>query len=734
MEVTTEFRPKLKQDSIFLPNNDGVLFRNGGNVFFLKGASIYRWVSSLAPHLTGEHTLEELCRSLDPGRREMVVRLVHTLLEKGIVKDHVVEDLTTLPVAVRERFAPQIELIDHYAASPITRFKAFRQSRLLLAGSGVALRTLASSLARNGLETLFLAPTTGAEDLCRTVEEEVASLWGEGAGVLTSVERVSPTCLGSEIDLSRFDVVAYCSNDGSLHDAHLLNERCFRAGVEFLPGFVFGGRSYIGPLVRPGSEGCWQCALMRLSANLEEGEAGSLWKRVALRGRLADEPFAAFATTARMMANSLAFELFKARTGHQLPESQGGLLVQDLETLESARVNLLAHPLCEVCAVSDPDSEAARLEDLVGGRCDRKVTAEEQLQNWYRFIDPRAGFARSFADEEAEQIPLRTTLLVMGHPAEPAARPFRISAQSVESTAVARHQALLEAVNRYAQAVPDERRMVSGSYEELFESGKEPVAPDELSLWSGIQTFDRRAPSAWLPAYSTFSRRMRHVPAAAVYPQSALNRDTAFERAAAGQAVGLSYAEALTAGLLSALCFERLRDVLKGSAQIVSLDAETLRGDDADVSYLLKTLERLEGRVRLLELAGDVPVRVVLACTDAKEAGGEEVIRVGSSLARMDAVRQALVGVVGTLQDRAAGPWPDAPSYLSEVTFSRFSLPVDAAVKPLERTRYGETPADVEDVYRLLRGCGRDVLFVNTSPADVWSTGTFMTGTVLLTG
>jgi putative thiazole-containing bacteriocin maturation protein len=730
MESTTSLRPKLKQDSIFLPNNDGVLFRNGNNVFFLKGASVYQWVSSLAPHLTGEHTLEELCQPLDPGRREMVVRLVRTLVDKGMVKDHVLEDPATLPEDVRARFAPQIELIDHYTDNPVRRFKAFRQSRLLLVGSGAPLRALVGGLARNGLETLSLAPRDESGAGWRELEDEVAGLRRDGLDTPLSVERVEAARLSGE--LARFEAVAYCSDGASLREAFLLNEQCYKAGVKFLPGVIFNGLSLIGPFVRPGVAGCWQCALLRLSANLGGREAASLWKRVALGGDFTQEPLAAFGTTARMLGNSLAFELFKAQAGHQSPECEDGLLTQNLETLESSRGVLLAHPLCGVCGGGDADSERAALGAVAAGESDRALTAEDQLQAWYRFLHPRAGLFGSFSDEDAEQVPLRTTLLVVGHPAEPAAEPARVCAHSVESTAFARHRALLEAVKRYAHAAPDARRMVSSSYAELLDGGGEPVAHDALSVWSGLRTFDRGRTCEWLPAYSSSREDFRYVPAAAVYPDSPLNRDAAFESAAAGQAVGVTYAETLEAGLISALSFERLRDVLRGSARVASLDPALL-GDDTDLGYLLKTLERFDSPVQLLELVGDIPVCVVLARSGATPAG--EIVSVGSGFSRVEAARQALVGVVGTLQQHSADAAGQAAVlYPSEITFRRFSLPADVEVAPLERERYAGAGAGLEEVKRLLRGGGRDVLFVNTTPADIRSTETFITGTVLLTG
>lgn len=729
VEISAQLRPKLRQDSIFLPNNNGVLFRNGSNVFFLKGASTYRWISSLAPHLTGEHTLEELCQSLDPERREMVTRLVHTLWQKGIVKDHVPEDPALLSEAVRRQFAPQIGLIDHYADLPLKKFAAFRQSRILIVGAGLPFRALGAALARNGLETLFLAPTGDAEENWREINEEISAL--------PNFHGFSPTQLRLDADhlaeeLKRFQIVTYCSEEGSLRDVQLLNSQCYKAGVAFLPGIIFGGQSLIGPLVAPGTAGCWQCAMLRLSANLEERRSAGLWKRVALRDALIDEQFTSFIPTSKMLGNSLAFELFKALAGHQQPETAGGVLTQDLETLESSRSMLLPHPLCSVCAPVRPATEAMQLEEIAAGKHDRKLTEEAQLESWYRFIDPRVGIFQRFADEDSEQLPLRTTRLVVGHPTDAAVQPLLISAHSIESTALARHHALVEAVRTYARTVPDRRRMVLSSFGELLASGAEPLAAHQLSLWSGLHSFDERTRLEWLPAYSSFKQRLYYVLAAAVYPESSLNRLAAFERTTAGSAVGQTYQEVRADGLFSALTYERLREVVQARSEVVSLDAEVLSEMDSDLAYLIKTVGRLNESVRLVEFIGQLPLHVVLASAGRDPSSTDQILRVGSGLSRIQAVKRALIGLIGTLQDGSSQNGSGQYNYSSQIPFRRFSLPVDIEIRALARDGYEEHSATIENIDNALQSSGRDVLFVNTTTDDIRRTETFIAGTVLL--
>jgi hypothetical protein len=104
--------------------------------FTLKGRSVYELISTLAPFMTGEMTVGELCRGLDPKRSQMVRSVIRTLLDRGVVKDQVPENPDVLPQEVAAHFRRQIELIDHYANGSRARFKAFRESSVLMVGNG----------------------------------------------------------------------------------------------------------------------------------------------------------------------------------------------------------------------------------------------------------------------------------------------------------------------------------------------------------------------------------------------------------------------------------------------------------------------------------------------------------------------------------------------------------------------------------------------------------------------
>lgn len=726
MDSTVNVRPKLRQETIFLPTAQGVVFRNGSNVFSLKGKSIYKWVCSLAPHLTGEQTLEDLCAPLAVEQREMVTKLVSALLEKGILKNSVPEDQALLPEAVRARFKSQIDLIDHYAERPLSAFKTFRQSRILLIGEGAPFKSLAVSLARNGLESLVLSPSAGTHEDLREVEAEVSAL--RVAGIKTSLSIVDNAAAQPSSDFKQFQLIAYCSDQPSLRTVALLNEKCFREERAFLAGLMFGGLSIIGPLVKPGTPGCWLCGMMRLSANLDSPRRATLWQNLCLEDHIEGADSFSFIPAARMLGNGVAFDLFKALADDLTAETEGGIIVQDLHTMESSRALLSPHPLCPVCSHADLQIEDERLQAIAEGSHDFEITMDQALMRWASRVDARLGMLQGFADDDSIQLPLRTSSLNIGHPTNAAAESFKISVHHEETTLKARYLALAEGIKRYTQALPDKRRLVISSFGELFKSDLDPRAPEALSLWSGVPGFDQQADIEWSRAYSHFTKRTSYVPAAAVYPSAHFKCDECFDRTSAGFAVGLSYREALTDGLISMLCYERLREAARDPGKAIYLDPQSLGALSPTLAYLIKSVERLGQSIRIVELVDESPVRVILATTDEIRQTPIDAYKIGSGLSTYEAARQALVELLSALQSQQSGARTNAWPML----FAGFVLPTDLRTPVTEKGLEEET-ATVEELEAFLRQRGREALFVNTTTDDVWETETFITGRVLLT-
>ena len=721
MTDLTTIRPKLKQDSIFLPTADGVLFRNGDKIFSLKGKKIYQWVTSLVPHLTGALTLAEMCAPLAPEQRAMISKIILALVDKGIVKNHVPEDAELLSEAVRTRFKAQIDLIDHYAERPLAEFKTFRRSQIIVAGAGESFIALATALLRNGLEHVVLALPAGAQVGLQAIEAEVATL--RSAGLKASFSLIDSAVLDRPKQSDKPELVVYCADLPAVRAAHLLQEQCVRTGREFIAGLVFDGRSLIGPSVKAGQPCCLLCGLLRLAANLEERQQAHLWRSLVLdSGLAAGDTTSLSGPTAKMLGNNLAFEIFKLRSEFLPAETSGGILLQDLHTLESTRAALLPHPLCPVCSSADPAAEHAQLSALTQGAHDQELDRDTFQVRWYPHINQTLGIFKEFEGDDLIQLPLRTTLLRAGDPIGASATLRSVYAYSEESTAQARYNAVLEAAKDYAQAVADVRRTTSASYSKLHEAGLSPIVPQQLATWIGGPRFDEQTPIAWLPAFAVIEQHFAHVPAAAVYSASTLNSGAWFEPVAAGAAAAQTFREVVRKGLLSALSYERLRALEQGLATLVTLDAEQLSSTDSDLAFLIKSAERMGASLRLLEIVGAAPVRVVLATADEDDA---RLVKTGHGLSIGDAAKQALLALVGELQI------PEAHVATDEVRLPALAFAAHAPTLATEL--YQAPPASLENVTDFLQQQGREAFFVNTTTTDLQQTQTLITGRVLLT-
>ncbi|MFC5883329.1 hypothetical protein ACFP74_38035, partial [Streptomyces virginiae] len=279
--AVAETRPRIRRDVLFTETPDGVLFHNADGGFRLTAKSAYRFATLIVPHLTGEHSVADLCRGLGEAQRAMVGELVRTLYERDFARPvttpaepaagHVAPDPD-----VARRYAPQIAYADHYSDDAEARFLRFRGTRVAVLGDDDVARWCASSLIRNGCAVVGVTPALAAPapgtpvPATPDLDAEVAEAVADGC---PAELRTLPTAAEREPawpELSDYDVVVVTG--GRTAPARLLP--LLRAGIPagrtLLPAWSYGADAVIGPLMAAGTPGCWACALMRtrLAADL----------------------------------------------------------------------------------------------------------------------------------------------------------------------------------------------------------------------------------------------------------------------------------------------------------------------------------------------------------------------------------------------------------------------------------------------------------------------------------
>ncbi|MFI7523566.1 TOMM precursor leader peptide-binding protein [Micromonospora globbae] len=717
-------RPKLRHDVVFLDAPAGAYLRGPDTAFLIKGRSAFRWLTTLSPYLTGEHTLAQLTASLDQGQRQTVVSLVRALLDRGFAKD--AGRRTDLPEAVARRFAPQIEFVDHFADDPTGRFQRFHTARVVLGGGGAVLLAAAGGLLRNGCLHLDLHPDDDPARYADALRAEVAELRADGLAAEVRVH-------DGPVDPGGADAVLLCTDRAGLRGLADLARTCHRDGPLLVPVVVDDDRAVLGPAVSAGTTPCWFCAQLRLTDGADPAAAAEFWRQLAL-GAGPDRPAPLPEVTARMVGNAAAFEVFRALTGALAADTAGGVLLLDRSTLESVREPVLPHPACPVCR-----------DVAVAGPVEPAGSEEETYQRAQALVSPNAGVFTRFVDDPLEQAPLKTARLRL-----PGRRgPRELTAFDVHTVMGARLAAYRVAVRDHALRYADPDTGVVATAAQLADRGEHPVPWTELDTATGAVAYDPDRPLRWLPATVLGGTGTVWVPAGAALPTSAADGEGLTEPTVAGAVAADSLDDVIDQGLADALGYRALTAALRGASGLVRLADEELTGDD-DTAFVLKAAHRFGRQVAAYVLPGAAPAYAVLAVTEEPD-GGRRDWRLAASFDPVTARLAALRDLVGLIQvrhfentepDLGAPVLADLDPVVLTATAAEPSAAAPSgagspAAEPPGAEPYGAAPAaggrtDRAAVLAALARRGTSALLVETTTRDVRATGAFRSGVVLL--
>ncbi|MFJ4970987.1 TOMM precursor leader peptide-binding protein [Streptomyces sp. NPDC088755] len=711
-------RPRIRRDVLFTETPGGVLFHNADGGFHLTGRTAYRFASLVVPHLTGQHRLDELCAGFGPAQRVMAAELVRTLYARDFARD--IPEAGTDPAGddglspeIAERFAAQIAYVDHYTDDARARFLRYRTTRVAVLGNDETARWCALSLLRNGCARIGTTTTADA-----TAHDDITA---EAAGADAQAETVGAGADAGWADLEGYDVVVV-TGSGAGARTHRLLAAGVPEGVTLIPAWLFGRRLVVGPLSTATSTGCWSCALLRLGSNVDPGTAAELWSEAA--GAVPSCGDALSGPVAAMVGNLVGYEIFRLTTGALPAETDGQVLVQDLQSLDVMAEPVQPHPRCARCAARAadgtaepvpalPDALAPPVTPTVETARDAEALVEELNRVGTALVRPYTGIFRRYDDEELTQTPLKLSRVEV---ALGGGVRRRIAAFDVHHLAGARMRALHAAAEAYVEHVvplpaPDGPRQAVRT-----------LGPAALTTGGGTGA----EPTAWAAATSLTTKEPVHVPAAALRPFGPHNRDRAHLASRAGSGAGGSAAEAAGQALLSALAHDALLRAVRGTTQVSPVAAG---GTDPELVFLLRSAANLDIAVELLDLgeAERTSAHVVLAReADAPSAQGRWAAGAGLSL--RVAAACALRDLLGQVQ--LAAEDPGAAVDLGDPLVGDLA-PAAIAVGG-ESLAVGGPETTFDAVLERLRSAGRDALYVGTTPADL-PAGSIATARVLLT-
>ncbi|MFC4031060.1 TOMM precursor leader peptide-binding protein [Streptomyces polygonati] len=783
-------RPRIRRDVLYTRTPTGVHFHNARGGFSVVMPSAYRFASLIVPHLTGANTVASLCQGLGEKQRDMVTQLVGTLYARGFARDAVppAPGAPAPPPEVARRFAAQIDYIDHYSDEAAERFQRFRQTRVAVLGDDQLARWAALSLIRNGCATVGVpAGLDITAHRFAEVRAEAEALTGEGCPVTIAVLETDSTA--GEFgwaDLDGYDLVLVTGADAARRTAALAE---VPAGRMLVPAWEFGGSVVIGPLLTDGSRGCWTCAALRLGANGDPAHAADLWSAFAPGGGATADAAGAGAMgaargpVAAMVGNLLGYEAFRLATGALPAETRGQLIIQDLDSLDTAAEPLLPHPRCPRCgvaaggraepatgrlaelaeraelgglpgrsgpAVGEPEAEGSGGEAAPGsvegarsGDPDEpaEAAAEEdaaqaalaEITDRDILVRPAAGVFRRYDDEEWTQTPLKVSAVVLGT-GHGAAR--TVSAFDVHHVAGARLRALHRAAEVYAEHVVPLPEVLTGAALDAARGKWAALAPRALSIASGLDGSDV---PAWCATTSLLGGETVLVPAAALRTFGPYNRDRLAEPTSAGTGAGGTPGAATARAVMTALTHDALRAALRGRIRITAVDPAALeKTGDAELTFLVRSAANLGVPLEILDLgaSAESPAPVVLArATDS--ATGERRWAASAGQRWRDAALEAVRDLLGACQ-LSREPRPPAPLDTGDPLLPDFDPDTLAPTSPP-----GSAPASAPDLTAgtdwptlaaQLRAAGRDLLAAPVPAPDLAAGRLYVTRVLLTSG
>ena len=549
-----------------------------------------------------------------------------------------------------------------------------------------------------------------------------------------------------------------------LHDtwnpvAHQKAEEAVKlTGSPWLRAFVSFGEGIIGPLVRPGTPGCSQCAdLRKLLGGQERGEMQEVKRKLGAEKETASDPW--------LSKNGLLHlvHLTVTEADRVLADkeglSAGRMYFTDLKTLNGSWHSFLADSLCDVCSTIPEDSASLAKISLKPSlkisegsyRCTPLDQMKEVLFNDY--FDNRTGLLNSkmydlvtpFADASVN-LPM-----ISGGNEGTAGR--------TQCYADSEMTAILEGLERHCGLQPrGKRTVIHDSYRNLERRALNPlevgVHDDEEYEKPGFpfEKFDPDSPMDWVWGYSLIEERPILVPELLSYYSLGCGSAGFVYETSNGCALGGSREEAIFYGIMEVVERDSFLLSWYSKLKLPRLDLQT--AEDEELLLMAERMRAVAGYDLYLfnsTMEHGIPSVWAMA-KNRKETGLNLICAAGAHLDPVKAAKSAvqeLAGMMLNLDGKLEGnkdkylQMIDDDSLVREMddhgmlyglpqTEERLGFLLDHE-RPLQsfqdafpkESRHSDLTEDLKDILDEFRNLGLNVIVVDQTPPELSKNGLY---------
>jgi putative thiazole-containing bacteriocin maturation protein len=382
-------RLKVRGDTFFLPSSDGsVFFRNNIGSFRMEGSTIDQWIEKLIPVFNGEHTMHDLTDGLPEQHRNHVYEIAKVLYANGYVQDVSQDRPHQLQESIVKKYDSQIEFLDSFDGSGAYRFQLYRQSSVLVVGTGTFLVSLVKSLFESGMPQFhFLGLNLETANRTRIWELEQHYCKFDSEVKVDEISLPKNVVVDWSSIVEPYDAVLFVSDQDGEPELRLLNEICRQQNKVLLLAVIFEQAGLAVPLSYSNSDGDWESA----------------WRRVHHSAIYKDtDVHTASSVAEALLANVIVFEWLKTAAEVTKLEKNNKLFLLNLETLEGNWHSFLPHPFVHGHRFIE------RIEDveLQAGTDAEKRVSSELLSFFSQLTSTETGIFHIWEEGELGQLPL----------------------------------------------------------------------------------------------------------------------------------------------------------------------------------------------------------------------------------------------------------------------------------------------------------------------------------------
>ncbi|MCT4626399.1 TOMM precursor leader peptide-binding protein [Halodesulfovibrio sp.] len=336
-------------------DGDRVQFRNGQDLFVIKGPNLLNLINDLMPLLTGENTLPEIISQLaDRYPEKSIISILTRLTQRRVVRERIEATPETSKI-----HPAQQAYFSQFSPNANPNLAALASAHVAVIGLGPIGTSVAHTLAQSGIGRISVSDSNPVQLEDTLAAEAPSATIGSSCeeNFVMSIRENFPEVQWDIMDLSlrhieredHPDYIVVCHENYRPDMLADINTFCLSSGVPYTWCSLDALCGTVGPTVLPHETACFECYTTRLNANADYPDELQAYEQ-QLRTNGNPTLFGYLPSHTQLIAGLVSLEVVKDISGLTPPVTYNAQLELNLLTMEFALHPVLKLPRCSACS------------------------------------------------------------------------------------------------------------------------------------------------------------------------------------------------------------------------------------------------------------------------------------------------------------------------------------------------------------------------------------------------